>query len=347
MVDGPGTPVQGEDVVARSLLLLQAAETINSSLGSGDLERTILGEAVRLTGAAGGVLLVARGDVLVAQEALGMDDRERGTFVVPLETSLYGRALVSGDVVLGAFPGEAGAASWSAGPAASPARASWRAVMVAPLRHHREASRALALFFTEPPQLDEGIRATLRTLAIHAAIALDNHRLMEEKERMAVRDGLTDVFNRGYLELALERAVKEARRSGGEVSVLFVDVDGMKDVNDTYGHRAGDALLVDLGRLLSGSCRETDIVARYGGDEFVVLMPGTGAAGAAEVERKVAQAIADHASDAAEPRLSASLGTYTATAEGVPTLLQEADRRMYAVKRARGRGRAGGDQPAV
>ncbi len=159
---------------------------------------------------------------------------------------------------------------------------------------------------------------------------------MQEKERLAVHDGLTDTFNRGYLEVAIDRTVKDVRRNGGEVSILFVDVDGMKDVNDTYGHQAGDRLLVDLARLLRDSCRESDVVARYGGDEFVVLMPGTGEAGALEVERKVEAAIAARNVAAVEaPALSASTGTHTAQAESVDTLLREADRRMYASKRAR------------
>jgi diguanylate cyclase (GGDEF)-like protein len=164
---------------------------------------------------------------------------------------------------------------------------------------------------------------------------------MQEKERVAVHDGLTDVFNRGYLEIAIERTVKDVRRNGGEVSVLFIDVDGMKDVNDTYGHQAGDALLVELAGLLRDSCRESDVVARYGGDEFVVLMPATDAPGAGEVERKVAAAIAArNAAAGRAPRLSASAGTHTATADGVDTLLREADRRMYTSKRSRaGRGR--------
>ena len=145
---------------------------------------------------------------------------------------------------------------------------------------------------------------------------------------MAVHDGLTDVYNRGYLELAIDRTVKDVERRGGEVSVLFVDVDGMKDVNDTYGHQAGDALLVELARLLSASCRDSDVVARYGGDEFVVLMSDTDAAGAAAVARKVAAAIAARNAAAAASRTSrASVGTHTATAAGVDdALLREADR---------------------
>ncbi len=328
--------VAGVDAVARSRLLLQAAETINSSLDSGALETTILGEAARLTGAGAAVLLVPRGDVLVAREAVGIADRARDRFVVPLETSVFGRALVTGEVVVaGPEDLEAGDANPSA-PAGSQ-DGSWRAVMVAPLQSHRATYGALALFFSGPQPFGDDERSALRTLAIHAAIALDNRRLMREKERMAVRDGLTDVFNRGYLELALERTVKDVHRNGGDVSILFVDVDGMKDVNDTHGHHAGDELLIELAHLLRDSCRETDVVARYGGDEFVVLMPATGAAGAAAVERKVEAAIAArNAAATAPPHLSASTGTHSATAEGVDTLLQEADRRMYAVKRARG-----------
>ena len=340
MTDRPGPGVAGADAIARSRLLLQAAETINSSLDSGALETTILGEAARLTGAGAAVLLVPRGDVLVAREALGIDDRARDSFIVPLETSVFGRALVSGEIVVAEL-GEPDTGDGESVAQASSPDGLWRAVMAAPLQSHRAAYGVLALLFADPRPCGDEERAVLRTLAIHAAIALDNRRLMREKEHMAVRDGLTDVFNRGYLELAMERTVKGVRRNGGDVSILFVDVDGMKDVNDTHGHHAGDVLLVELAHLLRDSCREMDVVARYGGDEFVVLMPATGAAGAAAVERKVEAAIAArNAAATAPPYLSASTGTHSATAEGVDTLLQEADRRMYAAKRARG-GRGG------
>ena len=212
--------------------------------------------------------------------------------------------------------------------------------MVSPLQSHRTTYGALALFFTEARRFDDEDIAALRTFAIHAAIALDNRRLMQEKERMAVHDGLTDVFNRGYLEIALERSVKHVRRNGGEVSVLFVDVDGMKDVNDTYGHQAGDACSwswrgccgtaagsrtsspATAATSSSSSCRTPARPAPRGRAQ------GGGRDRGAQRGRSGA------------PRLSASAGTHTATADGVDTLLREADRRMYASKRSRGAGRA-------
>jgi diguanylate cyclase (GGDEF)-like protein len=336
---------QAAAALARSQLLLQAAETINSSLDSPMLELTILGEAARLMGADAAALLLVRGDVLVAGEVLGLGERTRDGFVVPLETSVFGRALMAGQVVV-EQAGEEGAAL----PPGSvpPEEGPWRTVLAAPLRSNRTTYGTLGLFFRERPVFEEEERALLRTLALQAAIALDNRHLMEEKERMAVHDGLTDVFNRGYLELAIDRAVKDLERRGGEASVLFVDVDGMKDVNDTYGHQAGDALLVELARLLTASCRASDVVARYGGDEFVVLMGETGGDGAAAVALKVAAAIAARNAASLPPLLSASIGTHTAGPGAADTLLREADRKMYVVKRTRPSrsGRSGGGESA-
>ena len=208
--------------------------------------------------------------------------------------------------------------------------------MVAPLQSHRAAYGALALFDESPARFGKDEKELVRTFAIQAAIALDNRRLMQEKDWMAARDGLTGVYNRSYLEVAMERAAKHARRNGGEASILFCDVDGMKVVNDTYGHQAGDALLKDLATLLQGCCRETDVVARYGGDEFVVLMPGTDAEGARQVALKVEAALARHNAGADAPaRMSASVGMHSAGAAEISDLLREADRRMYAAKRSR------------
>jgi diguanylate cyclase (GGDEF)-like protein len=320
----------GQAFAARSRQLLEAAVTINLSLDSSSLEATILAEAARLVGVHQAVLLMSRGDVLVAQEALGLSDRSRRSLVVPLEGSVFGRALLSGETVV------VEDVRATANAAVAPWADDCGSLLVAPLQTHRTAYGALVLLASEARAFGEDELAIVRTFAIHAAIALDNRRLMREKERLAVRDGLTDVYNRGYLELALERTARDLRRNGGSASVLFFDVDGMKTINDTYGHQAGDRLLVTLATLLQQCCRDTDVVARYGGDEFVVLMPGTGAEGARRVAAEVEAALARHnktASDAT--RLSVSSGAHSVDADAIESLLREADRRMYATKRSR------------
>ena len=329
----PGLAVALHAQVRRGRLLLEAAETINSCLDSSSLEATILAEAARLTDAQSAALLVTRADVLVAREALGLSEQCRSLFVVPLEGSLFGRAVLSGETVTVEDVDAGGL-----GGTVPVCRDECRSIIVAPLQSHRATYGALTLFFDEPRGFSEDEKAAVRTFAIQAAIALDNRRLMEEKDRMAVRDGLTAVYNRSYLELAMDRAAKDVRRNGGAVSILFLDVDDMKVVNDTYGHQAGDRMLVDLAALLRECCRETDVVARYGGDEFVVLMPATDAEGVREVARKVDDAVSRHnAADAGPAHLSVSTGTHTAGAADIDDLLREADRRMYATKRARSR----------
>ncbi|HJW75361.1 MAG TPA: diguanylate cyclase [Thermoleophilia bacterium] len=321
--------------IERQRLLLEAAETVNRSLDSLSLETTILAEATRLMGAQRSALLVVRGDVLVAQEVRGFAERSKDLFVVPLEGSPFGQAVVTGETVTA---GDAGSGEVHAAELAVGERC--RAFIAAPLHSCRGTSGVIALFYDAPQRFGDDERMLLRTFAVQAAIALDNRRLMREKDQMAVRDGLTGVYNRSYLELTLERTTKELRRNGGVVSILFLDIDDMKQVNDTHGHPAGDRLLCALAKLLRENCREADIVARYGGDEFVVLMPGTDAEGAHRVSLKVGEAIDRHNSHEAGPTpLLVSMGVHTAGRADVDDLLREADRRMYAVKR---RGRAAG-----
>ena len=319
--------------IDRQRLLLEAAEMIHRSLDSSSLETAILGEAVRLLGAQRSALLVVRGDAVVAREGFGLGEGLERLLVAPLADTLLGHSIVSGQIVAVddlRHAGPEGVRLVRAGLG--------DALLTASLRSYRDTYGALALFFDETQAFSEDDETLLRTFAIQAAIALDNRRLMQEKDQLAVRDGLTGVYNRSYLELNLERATKELRRNGGVISILFLDVDGMKTVNDSHGHQAGDRLLRELADLLVGSCRETDVVTRYGGDEFVVLMPDTDADGAREVARKIDDAIARHnASDPGPVRLSASVGMHTTEGGGVDDLLREADRRMYDTKRARSR----------
>ncbi len=99
------------------------------------------------------------------------------------------------------------------------------------------------------------------------------HRLQEELRELAVRDGLTNLFNRRYLDETLERELARAKREGYPLSLVMIDIDHFKKLNDTYGHQAGDKVLRELAALLWGGIRAEDVPCRYGGEEFLVLLP--------------------------------------------------------------------------
>jgi diguanylate cyclase (GGDEF)-like protein len=319
--------------IERERRLLEASETVNRSLDSPSLRMVILSEAARLVEADKSALLQVRGDHLVADTVYRLSDEYRRLFVVPVVDSLSGRATSGGDIVAVEDVDREPLAD-----AALVRAGEFRAFMTAPLKSYRGTDGALSVYFDRPRSLSEDEKTLLRTFAVQAAVALDNQRLMREKDQLAAHDGLTGVFNRTYLEISLERTSKDLRRHGGTASVLFLDVDDLKKTNDGCGHAAGDLLLRDMAAVLLETCRESDIVARYGGDEFVVLMPATDEEGAQHVGDKVIDGMKRRNERRSEgPRLSASLGVHTADGVGAGTILKEADRRMYAMKRARRR----------
>ncbi len=142
-----------------------------------------------------------------------------------------------------------------------------------PMSAHGEL---MGLFYlrSEPAQLEE---PRFKPLAIMAAeriaLAIANLRLRESLQRQSIRDALTGLFNRRYMETTVERELRQAQRQNQSVGFIMIDLDHFKQFNDTYGHAAGDALLSSLGDFLSAGIRGSDIACRYGGDEFVLILP--------------------------------------------------------------------------
>ena len=191
---------------------------------------------------------------------------------------------------------------------------------------------------------DDESKETARSLAAQAAVALENARLHGVVERQALVDGLTGLANRRHCEEELEAELLRAERLGGATALVFADLDDFKAVNDLHGHPAGDAVICAFAELLRESVREIDIPGRFGGEEFVLLLPGTDAAGAASVAERVRAALAERVivtPGGAAIRITASFGVATAPPLArAAELISAADRALYDAKRA-GKNRVG------
>jgi len=174
-------------------------------------------------------------------------------------------------------------------------------------------------------------------LAGFAAIAIENARLYQQTRQLALTDELTRLYNTRYFTEYLETEVKRCRRYRGHVSLIFLDLDHFKRVNDQHGHLMGSQLLREVADVLRRGVRDVDIVARYGGDEFIVILPETRLAEAAVVAERLRQAMAAHLFLAAEgcaTRLTASFGvaSFPETSASEAELIRLADQAMYRVK---------------
>jgi diguanylate cyclase (GGDEF)-like protein len=187
------------------------------------------------------------------------------------------------------------------------------------------------------PKLSAPMLRAVRVLLEPASVALDNAVQLKRAEALSVTDDLTQLYNSRFLNQVLRKETKRASRSGRPLSLLFIDLDGFKAINDTHGHLFGSRALVEAAAVIRGSARETDMVARFGGDEFALVLPDTGGEGAFAVGERIRDRIAAHvflAEEALNVRLTASVGVATLpdVAASAEELVQAADKAMYAVK---------------
>ncbi len=200
----------------------------------------------------------------------------------------------------------------------------------------KTALQGVLFLYNEPGQ---NLPAEINLRNVHflleqASLALENTARYTKARNLLNVDELTGLFNYRYLDITLDREIKRSERYGSNLSVIFVDIDFFKNVNDTHGHLVGSQVLRDVGMLLKKSVREEDTVIRYGGDEYTIILVETGMAGAASVAERIRRSIEEHvflADQGLNIRITASLGCacYPDDAQAKTGLLELADQAMY------------------
>ena len=216
-----------------------------------------------------------------------------------------------------------------------------RSAIAIPLVAHGEVIGTLATYSAQPRRFTNDTRRLIRLYAAQAAIAIANAQLLAETHRLARDDDLTGVMNRRSLMQRLEAEVHGATRHGEVLGVVLCDVDGLKSVNDSAGHLAGNEVLVKVARVMRESIRVEDVVARFGGDEFVVLLPRIAQLPAQALVSRMSTRLREETyhwagAEHAVPRVSFGIAWFPEDGRTADALLQAADERMY-LDKSRGR----------
>lgn len=316
---------ENEDLRAH-VALLETGQRLVTTL---DRERLLPAAATAFAQStrADGVLLYTRGPEqrLQVAHAHGLGSDEQGALAAVIEPALSGAVAGAAEEVargrelrLDALP------------------APFETALAAPaLDGETVLGCAVLLFKGDIPEAAGGAAAFLGR---HLGLALHNLGRFAEVEDLVYLDDLTHLFNLRYLELVLDREVKNASQTHKPFSLLFLDLDYFKSVNDAHGHLVGSKLLVEVSRIIKGCVRDNDVVARYGGDEYVVLLRGTDSGGALKVSERIRRTIETHHFLAREGfglSITTCIGvaSFPEHAQEKSTLLDFADRAMYRGKK--------------
>ena len=229
-------------------------------------------------------------------------------------------------------------------------RQGFRSLVIAPLTRikrggQKESIGLVAALSREQRDFTSHGLHLLSVFARQAGLIIENAQLYERTQELAVRDGMTNLYNYRHFKEMLETELAHAGAKHKPLALLMVDIDYFKKYNDMHGHQRGDAALRTVSEILMRFTRGADVVARYGGDEFVIILPETDRVGARSVGENIRRQIEDAAfagEEESQPggKLTTTLGlaVYPGDAPDAAKLIQAADKALYAGKEA-GRGR--------
>jgi len=212
-----------------------------------------------------------------------------------------------------------------------------RSAICMPLRSKLRTLGVIELLNCRLDTLSDYTISFLHVLCDYAAIAIENARAMERIQELTITDETTGLFNVRHLYRQMETEIERARRFKSQFSLIFIDLDYFKQVNDEYGHLVGSRVLAEVGRGLKSLVREVDSVFRYGGDEFIVLLPETGKIGARKTAEHLLASLrgmrfAETDGLRLEVRASFGVATFPEDGESVHEVIRAADGMMYLVK---------------
>jgi len=212
-----------------------------------------------------------------------------------------------------------------------------RSIICVPLKAKQRVLGVIQLINVGMEAFGENEMFFLQPLCDYAAIAIDNARAVERIQELTITDDCTGLYNARHLYKTLETEVYRSSRFGYEFSVLFIDLDHFKSVNDTHGHLVGSKLLAEIGYLVKAQLRLIDFAFRYGGDEFVVLLPQTSKDAALVVAKRLRDGLRGSSFCREEGlnlnvRASIGLATYPHDARTAHDIIRQADEMMYLVK---------------
>jgi diguanylate cyclase (GGDEF) domain len=242
--------------------------------------------------------------------------RETGEFLPGIPAGLLQRALASGQ-------------SFAADRAAG--------MMVMPMQAHHDLVGVIRVTFDPSDTYDDDDVAHVSRYLRSVASVLSNIFQLTRSRDLAMRDDLTKAFNRRFFEACLDEEIERARRYNATCSIIFLDLDDLKTVNNAHGHLAGSRTLQEVAKRILGAVRAIDKVVRFGGDEFCIILPQTDQEQAVAVAHRVRKAMMSarfHLSDDIDIAISASFGIATYPTHGLTKddLIRKADAAMYRVK---------------